>query len=248
VVIGVMALGGWLALAAQSPAPAVYSVQQQEAIRAEARLARTSRAADRTAARAALRAVLSRRAFADARTESWQASLRRRFEQWFSDLWNRVLGSRRPSADAARALAWTASILAVSVLLAWLWRIAARRRAEAPLALDARPAHHPAGRELALEAAALIGAGRTRDAARLAYRAALYRLEEEGAIRVDDARTPRESLGLLPPLHRRRPTLSALTAAFERIWYGSRDASADEGREIIALLQDMECLSREHAS
>jgi len=121
------------------------------------------------------------------------------------------------------------------------------RRLDEPLGIGTIAARRAAGRELALEAAALVRAGRTRDAVRVAYRAAVHRLEEEGALRADEARTPREYLGSLPAGHRRRPTLGRLTAAFERIWYGARVAP-DAGVEIIALLQDLECLSRDHAN
>ena len=107
--------------------------------------------------------------------------------------------------------------------------------------------HRAPGHVLGLEAAALIRAGRIRDGARVAYRAGVHRLEEEGALRVDEARTPREYVRLLPRVHRRHATLSALTTTFERIWYGSRAAAPDEGDKILALLQDLGCLHADRA-
>ena len=108
-------------------------------------------------------------------------------------------------------------------------------------------ARRAAARELAIEAASLVRAGRPRDAVRVAYRAAVSRLEEEGALRADEARTPREYLRALPAQHRRRATLARMTVAFERTWYGVRVAP-DAGAEIITILQDLECLSRDHAN
>jgi hypothetical protein len=205
-------------------------------------------APDRAAARATLHEILSQRAFASARTDSWITSLRRRFEEWLVDLWRRRFGGRVAGRGFARGLAWIASIAAVIALLIWLGRMTLRARAEAPLAIGARAPQRRAGRDLALEAAALIDAGRTRDAARVAYRAAVHRLEEDGAFRVDETRTPREYLRLLPPPHRRRAPLASLTAAFERLWYGSRVASEEDGRQIVALLQELECLSPDRAN
>ena len=105
----------------------------------------------------------------------------------------------------------------------------------------------PPGRALGLEAASLIRAGQIREGARVAYRAAVSRLDEEGALHIDEARTPREYLRLLPPVHRRHAALSALTTTFERIWYGSRAAAPDEGDKILALLQDLGCLHFDRA-
>ena len=243
----------WCVLLAVQPAPTPAAVVspapqiQRHAIQQEARTAPAS-APDRTAARAALRAVLAQRAFAQARATSWQADLRRRIERWLSDAWDRTLGRHVGQQTLARLLAWGVTFAAVVVLLVWLTQLTVRKRAEQPIALGRIPPRRVPGGELALEAAALVRAGRAREAARVAYRAAVQRLEEEGAFKVDDTRTPREYLRLLPAPHRRRAGLSALTAAFERLWYGSRAASADDGRAILALLQDLECLPRDPAN
>ncbi len=203
---------------------------------------------DRVAARAVLHDVLSQRAFAGARHESWSMGLHRRFEKWLTDLWARLLGSRFGRPSAARVVAWIVSIGAMCVLIAWLWRAARRNRHGDAFQLDAPAREERGWRMLAEQALDLIGTGRTREGARLAYRAAVQRLEDDGAFAHDATRTPREYLRLIPEQHRRRPALSTLTAAFERLWYGSRDASADEGREIVRILQELECLPREPAN
>jgi uncharacterized protein (DUF1778 family) len=203
---------------------------------------------DPAAARVALHHVVAQPAFVHARAESWQSRTRRRFSEWLTDLWTRTVGGIVARRTFVLGFAWIAAAAALAVLLVWLGRLARRSRAETPLTLGADAPRRAGGRELARQAVELLRAGRTREAVRVAYRAAVQRLEEEGALKVDDSRTPREYLGLLPSPHRRRAPLSALTAAFERLWYGSRAPSADDGREIVALLQDLECLSRDRAN
>lgn len=211
-------------------------------------LAPVQAAVDRGAARAALHDVLSQRAFSHARGESWIAQFRRRSEEWLTDLWARLFGNRFARPSATRVFAWIVSIAAVCVLIVWLWRVARRSRDAEPFELRAPGREERAWRDAAQQAVELIRAGRIREGARVAYGAAVRRLEEDGAFTHDPTRTPREYLRLVPGQHRRRPALSALTTAFERIWYGSRDVSADEGRDIVMLLQELECLPREQAN
>jgi hypothetical protein len=199
-------------------------------------------------ARDTLTRTLAMRGFQNTRSLTWQARLLQRLKAWLADLWERTLGRRVGQRTVAVVLAWMVSIAAIAVLLIWLTRLAAGRRAEGPSDLGSVEAPRTAGRTLALEAAALARAGRVREAARVAYRAAVHRLEEEGALRVDETRTPREYLRLLPAPHRRHAALVSLTEAFERIWYGSRPPAPRDGETIIALLQDLECLSPDRAS
>lgn len=199
-------------------------------------------------ARAALTQVLEDRAFRRARRDSWQARLLDRVKNWLADVWDRTLGRRFGTRSVAFVLAWAASIGAIVVLLAALARAAASSRAERPIAFRTGAPDRTAAAVFAHEALSLARAGRVREAVRVAYRAAVQRLEEEGALRVDDARTPREYLRMLPVPHRRRPALAALTMTFERIWYGSSAPGPDEGERIVALLRDLECLSRDHAN
>lgn len=245
----------WLrtALSAAPANPAEWNRRRADhaaRIRAIGREAEAPAAASTTGAeaRAVLEGVLADRAFRRGRAVSWQALLAERIKDWLADLWLRTLGRRVGQRSVAVLLAWVTSIAALVVLIVWLARTTARRRAEAPLEMGSISPRRAAARELAAEAASLVREGRIRDAARIAYRAAVHRLDEEGALRVDEARTPREYLRQLPSPHRRREAFAALTAAFERIWYGSRAAGADEGAKIVALLQDLECLSRDRAN
>jgi hypothetical protein len=203
---------------------------------------------DRAAARAVLTDVLSQRAFANVHNKAWSMEFRRRLREELTNLLARVFGNRVGRPSAARGFAWFASAAAVCVLIVWLWRVQRRSRRAGPIQLQASARAQREWRALAQQAVDSIRAGRTREGARLAYQAAVQRLEEDGALPHDAARTPREYLRLMPVQHRRRPALATLTAAFERIWYGSGTASTDEGRDIVTVLQELECVPREQAN
>ena len=116
-------------------------------------------------------------------------------------------------------------------------------RAASPLGLGSGAAARPRARDLALRALAAARLGQTREAVRCAYGAALVRLEEQGVWRIDDARTPREYLPLLPG-DRQSPLRSMLdlTRRFEQIWYGNRAAVADDARRVTDHLEALGCL------
>lgn len=221
---------------AAAPAVPVQSAATQVAV-SEAQGAEARRARD------VLTKILSQRAFRQERAASWQTDLKQRAAAWLSDLWERTIGRRVAPRRVAMFLAWIAGLGAVAVLAVWLARLGARRRAEPLLSVGSIPAPRLPGHLLGQQAARLIRDGDVREGARVAYRAAVHRLEEEGAFSVDAARTPREYLRLLPHGHRRSAALAALTSTFERIWYASRAVQPGEGDRILALLQDLGCLS-----
>ena len=198
-------------------------------------------------ARSVLNGVLAQRGFQQSRGESWRAALQRRLRDWFTSLWERTLGRRIGQRRAAETLAWSAAAAAIAVLIVWLLRLGSRRRGERLVSMGTIPVPRLPGHILGMRAAALIREGNIREGVRVAYQAGVSRLAEEGALRVDDARTPRESLRLLSPEHRRRPAFAALTAIFERAWYGSRAPDAGAGETVLQLLEDLHCLSFDRA-
>jgi len=191
--------------------------------------------------------VLADRRFAAARATTWQAALRERIRQWLFDLFSRMSGRGWSSRIVMQAIAWGVSIAALMVLLVWLTGMSLRRRRDTPIGVGPAGAIVPPGHVLGAEAAELIRAGRLREGARAAYRAALRRLEEEGVVRPDAARTPRETLRLVAPAHRRAAPLSAITSVFERIWYGSRPAGEIDASRLLGLLQEFDCLPPDRA-
>ncbi len=202
----------------------------------------TAGRADIAGARQALKGVLADRRFERARRTSWQAELMDTVREWLVRLAGRLPRARIGGLGVWELLAWGTSIAALVVLAVWLARLTIRARTERPLGVGPVGQALPPGHVLATQAVELIRAGRVRDGARLAYRAALRRLEEEGALRPDLSNTPRENLRLLAPSHRRAAPLSAMTSTFERVWYGARAAGPDEGTRLIGLLRDLECL------
>jgi hypothetical protein len=201
----------------------------------------------RTEARAVLTDVLAQPAFARARRSSWQKDLQERLREWITRQIARALTPVLGQRGLAELLAWLAPLAALIVLSTWLVRVAFRRRTDRPVGIDAgAPAAQPS-HMLAAEAVALIRAGRIREGSRAAYRAAIRRLEEDGALKPDPARTPREQLRQLTPSHRRAAPLARMTSAFETMWYGARPAGADEGSRLLGLLGELECLPSDRA-
>ncbi|MGH9408540.1 MAG: DUF4129 domain-containing protein [Vicinamibacterales bacterium] len=244
--MSVLLFAGCLLLSQASQGRAI-AARSHAAIVAESHAVPNADVIDRGRARAVLASVLRDRQFANASAFDWREAVWRRAEKWARNAWSASFGRRIGERTIADLLAWILTAAAVLILGVWLFRAGRRRRGEAPAGLGS--VQVPAGiwRELALEADALVRAGRFRDAARVGYRAAVQRLEEDGVWRADAARTPREYLGLLPPAHRRRPSLTTLTRVFERAWYGSRPASAADAAEILTCLTELECLPRDHA-
>jgi uncharacterized protein DUF4129 len=217
-------------------------VNELAVMRREAEAASLADAADRGERRRTLDGVLARPEFQRARGLSWRTALLRRIQRRLRDLFAPTMGRSGGLYPLAVALAWIAPALALVVLLLWFARTGLRLRREPAVGLGAVAPPRAAARELSDRAVDLAAQGRFREAARTAYRATVRRLEEEGTWRTDDTRTPREYLRLLSPAHRRRATVARVTADFERVWYGSRDATADDWHRFAAVLEDLGCL------
>ena len=240
---------GWLiaslAEAAKQPAnwPAMRAEirRRADAVRQEAGEPSASDAPGaRARARVAIGGILSRQEFQQSATARWRDQLRERVMQWIDDLWSRF--GTGPGTGAAVVLAWTAAIAALIGLGFWLARSIADLPSGSTLNLGGGAVARPRARELALRALAQARAGNPREAVRCAYNAALVQLEEEGAWKVDDARTPREYLPMLEAGDARRSPVVDLTQRFERIWYGNRPVSADDTPRVAADLETLGCL------
>jgi hypothetical protein len=195
------------------------------------------------APRDVLARVLAQPEFHPSTAATLMERLRARATRWLADLWTRLGGSRLGSRDAATTFAWIVGLLALAALTWWLVQSLTRASGRHALGLPPPPRRRRSSRAWTQDAVAAYDAGAMREAARCAYRAALARLEEEGAWRQDDARTPREYLRLLPPAHRRRATVADLTSRFERTWYDSAAGSSDDTRAMLARLEELGCLA-----
>jgi len=205
-------------------------------------LADADEAETRARARATVESILARGEFQQSAASRWRERLQQRIGRWFEDLWARFAGGRVAGRRTALALAWGAALAALLGLGFWLARTVAQHPRGASLNLGHGAGVRPRARELALRALAAARAGNAREAVRIGYNAAVVRLEEQGAWRVDDARTPREYLKMLRTSDDRRAVMLDLTQRFEQIWYGNRAAAADDTPRVTAHLEALGCL------
>jgi hypothetical protein len=186
-------------------------------------------------ARAALREVLAASEFKQRDEARWNDEIRRRINRWIVDMLDRLPITRGATAAVSKVFAWIVAIGALIALVVYLWRARLPRRSITPLALDLP---RPTSAEWAARAYAALRAGDAREAMHCGYHAVLFRLEEQGVWHVDDARTPREYVHLLPAQDARRAAFVDLTRRFEQTWYGSRDA---DGPGLIKNLEAFGC-------
>ena len=213
-----------------------------QAMRAEAALLAQPSGTEPQIARSRLAAILERREFQSIHQPTWLERLPQRIGRWLTEVLEPLLGRFRMQPKVTRWLLWVVVVGLVLVSLAWLARFLLRRPPGASLKLR-EPAPPPSTWQ-ALARQALAGAKgeNYRDAIRLAYWAGVYRLEEAGVWQVDQARTHREYLRLLPEGHPQSGSLSALTVQFERIWYGGQVATSDQFRSALVQLEELGCL------
>lgn len=182
-------------------------------------------------ARAVLDDVLAHGDFEREQPASWTADLKRWILQRLASLFERLGGTHVPTESIGRMLAWGLAAAALAAMAVWLFR---SRWPSLPARLIDAAAPRLSSREWAARASTALRAGDAREAMRCAYHAALFQLEEQGVWLVDDARTPREYLSLLPAGDSRRAALATLTRDFELTWYGSRAA------DVTGLLERLE--------
>jgi hypothetical protein len=225
------------------PAERAIIVRRLDALAREAdALAARAEGAATPDARAALTEVLAGPEFARHQTANAMTRLWQRLVEWFAGIVRRLGLGRVAQAATAEAIAWGVSLVALGALVAWLVRVL-----RGPSARVRRPHGQPPPETVSARAWARRAASAQdlRETVRCAYRAAMCRLEEEGVWRVDDARTPREYLRLLPEGHRRRQPVSDVARRFEEIWYGSREVTPDDRRTLLGRLRELECLPAE---
>ena len=224
------------------PAVRAAIVGRLRSISAEIASGAGDSAQTRAHARAAVEAILARREFQQSAASRWRERLQERVGQWFEGVLERLGAGRGTARGTALVFAWAAAIAALAGLGFWLARTIADQPRGAGLALAAGSARRPRARDLALRALRAARLGQTREAVRCAYGAALVRLEEQGAWRIDDARTPREYLPMLPATDSRHAALLDLTRRFEQVWYGNRPVADEDARRMTDHLEALGCL------
>jgi hypothetical protein len=192
---------------------------------------------DRAAARSAAQEILERPEFQRTSADRLNEAIQRWITEKMDALFRRLGGNGPTVASIAKVMAWTISIAALIALAVWLFRQRRAQHATTLAGLQA-PTVRLTSREWAERARDALRAGDAREAIRCGYHAALFRLEEQGVWRVDDARTPREYLSLLKVEDARRGPLIELTRDFEYTWYGSRPA---DGHGLLERLEVLGC-------
>lgn len=180
-----------------------------------------------TAQRQALTRILSQKQYQYAveRPTLWER-VRQKISVWL----DKTFGALAEIAPKARWIGRAVQIgivLAVCIGLVW-FLIGLERRNR--LALQFHPEvgkGAPSERDWQLwlqDARRAAAQGAWREAIHLVYWASISRLESSGQWPADRARTPREYLALVGEESSQRPTLAALTRAFERTWYAGQSA------------------------
>lgn len=185
--------------------------------------------ADHTNERAVMREVLAGKEFRNLQEQTVQDSVLEKFARWLNRLFASVGLFKARSAWIGRVLVW-GFILGVCVALVYsLIRLERRWRVRLTPDDEQMPAPGAASArdwQLWLEDARRAAAkGDWREAIHFLYWASISRLESRRLWPADRARTPREYLALVADEDPRKRGLSQLTSAFERFWYGGREAA-----------------------
>jgi len=214
-----------------------------QAMQTEAEALRSASSPSPATAREKLDAILQRPEFHSVRGPTWFEQFRQRVAEWLADLTEALLSRLRYYPNLTSGVFWAAVAALLLLFLGWLvgpyWRrrfgLTLGRRAPAPLSKT--------WQAWMRDARAAAQCRSYREALRLAYWAALYRLAELGMWKLDRARTHREYLRLLSESHPQRDQLASLTARFEHVWYGGQEASANDFQSALTQLERLGCPS-----
>ena len=192
-------------------------------------------------ARAQLKEIFARREFKGLAGPGALALWWRRVTTWIGERIAAFLARLRIGQKTGNVVAYAAIWLALVVLSLWLWRILSSRSRGLELEAEApRPAMDM--RAWLGEATAAAERGDYREAIHCAYWAAVERLEILGALPRDRSRTPRELERLGETRVAGGGTFRELSRRFERVWYGTRAASAEDWASTKTELEEMGCL------
>ena len=195
-------------------------------------------------AREKLNEILSRREFAAIRGPTWFSRQLARLNEWLADLFERLSTRLSGHPKVVNVLFWVLMICGAGSLLVWLVRRLLQRPGPQNLNLSASDSGtEHSWQQLASEARKAAADGQYRDAIRLAYWAAIHRLEELGLWSVDHTRTHREYLRLVHLDQPQREPLAALTRQFELAWYAVRSSSQAEFQSAITQMEKLGCVS-----
>jgi uncharacterized protein DUF4129 len=196
--------------------------------------------ANTDAARAKLTQILARSEFHQVHGATWWDRLKFRIAMWIFRLLSRFFGSSS-APTVGRFFVWGLVTIAVLALAYFVFRTIRQNARLETIMPEVLPVSAKQWRVWMKEARAAAAKGLWRDAVHLAYWGGISFLEENGAWRPDQARTPREYLRLLPVDSQHRTALSTLTRRLEVTWYGNEVAGPETFSETISHLEELGC-------
>ncbi len=184
-------------------------------------------------------AVLARPEFLRDDQPTWWDKLKARFFQWLMLVFAGVGRVGEAAPWIGPLLEWLFFLGAAVGLLFFVLRNLARQRLRVALgdAAIQTTAWDREATDWARQAEEFAKDGEWREAVHCLYWAAIVSLEARRAWRHNPTRTPREYLRLLKPGSAQQKGLRGLTRIFERVWYGLREARAEEYAEARALYE-----------
>jgi hypothetical protein len=197
-------------------------------------------AAEFAKARADANRILDRAEFQDVQQASWWDRQVAKFWYWVGRGLNGTdsLGAKAPWLGTALEIMLFGA--AAIGLLMYVQRNLQRQRLAVSLGSQtAELAWKRESTDWAAEADGRAREGAWRDAVHCLYWATIVMLEARRAWRHNPARTPREYVRLLKPGSAQQGALRGLTQIFERLWYGLRDARAEDYEKARGLYENL---------
>ncbi|MEJ2009299.1 MAG: DUF4129 domain-containing protein [Acidobacteriota bacterium] len=217
-------------------------ISHLQAMKREARNLGESSAQDDASAHEKLNEILAMREFSGVHGPTWFDHLLQRIRRWLVK-WVERLDSKTGSHQGiADFIFWVVLIFGGGGLLFWMVQRLLQGPGSRSLELRAPVAEAASSWEqLTREARRAAGLGEYRDAIRLAYWAAICRLDDVGLWTVDHTRTHREYLRLVKPDQPLHEPLATLTRQFEMAWYAARPSSANDFESAMSQLERLGC-------
>ena len=193
-------------------------------------------------ARENLKEILDSSEFSSVHGPTWVDRMLRRFRQWLVHLASRFSLKVASHRGVSTLVLWVICILGGGSLLVWMLKRLVQRPGPRRIRMSTpAPPMATSWEQMIHAARAAAAAGDYRDAIRLAYWAAIGRLDDAGFWPVDHARTHREYLRLVGREQPQREPLAVLTRQFELVWYAGRPSSASEFEAAMVQLEKLGC-------
>jgi hypothetical protein len=202
-------------------------------------------------ARATLDQILKRREFGAVRPPSQWDLLRERINAWLMRVLSRLFENIGRHPLGAKLLFWLILFAVVGWLAMMLVRFWLGRARMDELRSVGEVAFARSWQEWIRAAREAAARGEFREAVHSVYWAGITRLEDAGTVSRDRTRTPREHLQLVAEAaevvlaeaqtSKQRDSLAALTALFERVWYGRSHADARDFETSMRQAEGLGC-------